>query len=501
MRPRTLSAVVLALALITGCSQPYDIVIERSQKKGNGTIGPGSTPDIVQEGMDTFNPRRAETASRSVSPKVRILFVVDNSGSTEPYQEALSRGFSRFGAKYLNADLDLSVAAITSDAYLAGSTSLDRYGGTSSACYSRLVPGVHDGRRPAIADSILSPFIDGSCNLKPSVAEEIRANGRRSLRPILSTVPPDGGRASQEYIDKLISDWSKNVLPGTDGGGEERGMQSVHQFLKDNEERPECQQSPASDPSCFFPRYNLSNSLVPPVYALVFVSDEHDQSNTNFGDASKPAVNMDRDVVKLMSDSTLIQEAQKLAAAAKARFDRFFLSLQETPSGDPNYSVFAITNIICNPQESPCGLRNTSSGPRRDENEEWGIEYSILVDAYTGNSTANGRPPQPADTKNSAAKHSIQYSITQPEYDVLFNYIGTKIVTDTRYVDVTVFQLSRDAKSVDQISATLVLGSGKSIAIPKEWLQLNGLRTLSISSKLLELIPDMDTSAKLEVRY
>src|SRR3954464_13774598 len=67
-----------------------------------------------------FQPRQFIQHSTSVSPRVRILFVEDNSGSMDKFQTQLSDGFQNFANAFLGSKgLDLGVAIITTHTYLA----------------------------------------------------------------------------------------------------------------------------------------------------------------------------------------------------------------------------------------------------------------------------------------------------------------------------------------------------------------------------------------------
>src|SRR3954469_1179141 len=72
--------------------------------------------------QQVFQPREFIQHATTVSPRVRILFVEDNSGSMDSFQTQLSDGFQNFANAFLGRQgLDLSVAIVTTDTSLAGS--------------------------------------------------------------------------------------------------------------------------------------------------------------------------------------------------------------------------------------------------------------------------------------------------------------------------------------------------------------------------------------------
>lgn len=440
--------------------------------------------------------------AKQVSPKVHVLFVVDNSGSTQPYQTKLAAGFKEWGQKFLdNPTLDVSVAAVTTDTYLAGTTTSDTsdYGPMSGACYSRLLPGIHDGPRPAVADGLgTSAFTSGTCNLTAAATAKIKAKGDRSLSPILSTLPADGSIPGTAYLTSLITSFEQNAMPGTGGNGSERGFQSLHQFLKDNEERTACSAAVVTDPSCFFPHYDLGSSVVPPINVVTFISDEHDQSDTNFGTGT--VINHLESSYSKSTDAQLLTSSLTLAQAAKTRFDGFFKSLHEATNPDPNYSVIAIVNSVCNTTNSACGLQKGTN--TRPANEAWGIEYATLVDAYAGNVATDGRLAQPMDTVNSMAQYSKSYDVEATDYNAVFDYIGTRTVNSTVTVMVNTFTTARDITTPNAVTAVVVLGDGTMIPVPQGTITVTLPRMVSISAaELQDLVPATDTKTTVKITY
>lgn len=331
-------------------------------------------------------------------PKVRILFVIDNSPGMSNHQETLVAGFEEFSHLAFHDELDLAVATITTDTYLAGYGTY-HLGPMNGVCYGRLLPGFHDGERGSFSDFTLTQsFLPQSCELTPESKAAISESGSRSLRPILSTLPLDGSKPDAAYFDSLRSDFRLNAKAGVQGHTAPRGFQSLHQFFLLNEERPECANDSERDPSCFFPHYDPNKDALP-LYIVVIVSDQHDFSNTNFGYFGHARVGHSPTALKTLTPEKVLQSSKKLAKTMKRRLDDFFLSLQNSPSDNPNYQFFSVAKTDCTEWTD----------------EKCGIEYSSLVELYAD------------DRSNSRADGSKIFNIESSSYRELFDQIRNQI--------------------------------------------------------------------------
>ncbi|MGZ3709172.1 MAG: hypothetical protein ACXWPM_10495 [Bdellovibrionota bacterium] len=223
---RAWGAIIIIPLLASGCGSDY----------ANGFFH--RIPNV-----EFFSPKSLTTTTEVIQTSITgpfdILWVVDNSGSMSAHQNDIAAGFQSFAANYLKPGTDIRLAVITTDAYLAGDTSTPvakgfTYGDITQ--YARLLPGIADGPRPWTATG--TPI--------------------RSGQAILSSSDPS-----------LISDFLINVKPGTNGSGDERGMESIVKLIHDNEQLPGCQ-SATPDPSCFFRKGSRR--------AIMIVSDENDSS-------------------------------------------------------------------------------------------------------------------------------------------------------------------------------------------------------------------------------
>ena len=84
--------------------------------------------------------------------------------------------------------------------------------------------------------------------------------------PIISTVPPTGTAPDASWTNKLVTNFLTNLSTGSDGSGSERGMSSVLELMRDNED-------PSTRSASANPLFREGSIRV-----IVFVSDEDDQS-------------------------------------------------------------------------------------------------------------------------------------------------------------------------------------------------------------------------------
>jgi hypothetical protein len=381
---------------------------------------------------------------------VDLLWVIDNSGSMADYQDRVIKGIESFAKTYFVAGRDIRIATITTDVYFAGITNNASYGPGMGKCFSRLLPGVHDGVRPAIAE------LNDDCSVKGSLAG-------RSGKSILATYTDAGTQAD---LNQLIADFQVNAKVGTSGGGSERAMQSLGKLLSENEERPECANGTRA--KCLFRKNRIRG--------LVFVGDEHSQDVVT---TATETIDLSSGATAKMTDADLLKNAAKLGAAVKARLDGFFTSLDGAGKTDPNYFVTAIANHTC---VGTCGLDKNGN---RDPDESWGPEYSALVDAVK------------ADGRNSAAGSSNKANINDADYSKILSQIGSAIETQTESVQVTSFTLKAAPTTHGPISAFVVSGGSKT-QIASAAIKVSG-KTVDIDRSALPATLPAD--AQIEISY
>lgn len=236
---------------------------------------------------------------------VDLLFVIDNSSSMEPSQDKLRIALRRLAKKFLLPDTDIRIGAITTDVYLAnpaftgyrsllldgphkdfpefpnGVTFNDVHPSVGPL-YAKLLPGIHDGPVVTLCHPIKGDFINGPsrCKVRDNpkhnqspdncikgidgireCVNTVRNNSVRSGRAIIHTKAPEGQDAAK-WAEQVVNDFIVNVSVGTSGNGSERGLESIVQFLRDNE-------APGSESRLF-----RKDSLK----IIVILSDEDDQS-------------------------------------------------------------------------------------------------------------------------------------------------------------------------------------------------------------------------------
>ncbi len=162
---------------------------------------------------------------------------------------------------------------------------------SQGADYARLIPGIRDGPISGLCFEVQTLFMignqPGSSILGPSCGVRDAADRtgvEKCLRPdssqigveecvntvlndtvhsgkaIISTKLPDGNTDANAWRNQLVDDFMVNISVGTTGGGSERGLSSVEEFLNVNE----------VSESQFFRKDSLRG--------IIFLADEDDQS-------------------------------------------------------------------------------------------------------------------------------------------------------------------------------------------------------------------------------
>jgi len=116
---RTLTT-LLAAAALTGCSSDFDLyqdLVEFPDSKPGEVVDPTVTDKIVQV----------------TTPKVDVLFVIDNSCSMDPHQANLADNFPEFMSTFTGSGLDYHIGATSTDIEVDS-----RCGGRDTALNGRL---------------------------------------------------------------------------------------------------------------------------------------------------------------------------------------------------------------------------------------------------------------------------------------------------------------------------------------------------------------------------
>lgn len=147
--------------------------------KGGGSFSVLSESSTFQQEV-TYTPR-----------KLDVLFVVDNSGSMDNYQQALVNNFSSFIDRFISKGYDFRIAVTTSEAYRYPQLAL----ATPSACFSFCEEWRVHFRR----GSASNPYVIDKANY------DLTTNAGKTL---------------------LKNDFIANAHMGTDGSGDERAFSS-----------------------------------------------------------------------------------------------------------------------------------------------------------------------------------------------------------------------------------------------------------------------------------
>ena len=434
-----------------------------------------------------------------INTKVDLLYVVDNSASMDVSQDRLRRGFGSFAAKYLRPAWDIRVGVITTDAYMANPAFRDYLKTTIAGTqnwtspyiqsrlstfvnpswdtnlvdlqsgafshgitwngqvpawgpnYARLVPGVHDGPIAALCSEQHPYFFYGTtqCRIRddqnassgPSHCLNPAA-GESSITQCVNTVENDtihSGRpilSTRSGSDTLVSDFMINASVGAAGAGSERGLQSVLQFLADNE----------SSDSQFF----RSGSQ----RVIIFVTDEDDQSLSIPSPAPKgfttytgyltncPPKTVDGYTYKL----TICADPAQLIAVSnvKEQLDKFFSNLDGIPGTPSNYLIIPIVAL---------------TGSAIQELQQ----MRVASDTAVGNAgdVAVDRGDRYIDLASRVGNGSFAMNIADDDYGAILDKVGRAIVQRK-----SEFELTRAPTSTEDMIVTIVHADGTTTVIP-----------------------------------
>ncbi len=463
-----LSAAFLSATSFVGCSDPTEGYFtsiyqagsaegqQPSSDQGNGNAPEGNPPPnkgdvpsptplpLIER---TFNDEFKFT-SGTITQRSRgmdLLWVIDNSFSMEPYQAKLKNGFTDFANRYFIGGRDIRTAAIPTDLWVAGVTNKSSvrsqlradpasYGPNQGACYSFLLPGIHDGPRPEYLNEKGKPQ-KGLADLNPDCSLNSLLSPRHSGSPILSTLSESG---SPVDLSTLISKFQKNATVGLQGAGSERAFESVFKLLDTNESHPERR---------FFKPDRIRG--------IIFLADEHSQDKISFEGKSVDNTG-DTAVNEGRSNAEVRAHAELAASIFKSRMDRFFSSIDGKEKGDPRYFVVSIANHSC---AADCGNR---------KNELWGPEYTAIANLVS------------QDSRNSAGAYSVNDAdINSASYSTILDKVGTAIEDEISRVEVITFELAATPSRPGDLKVKLVDSVNQEYVVTS--------KDYSVSGKTLEI--------------
>ncbi len=469
--------------------------------------------------------------AREINTKVDLLYVVDNSASMDVSQDRLRRGFASFAEKYLRPNWDIRVAVITTDSYMAhpafrdylktaidGTTNwtspyvLSRlstfvnppwdpnlvnlesgefkrgitWGAQVPAWgpnYARLLPGVHDGPIAALCTEQHPYFFHGTAQcrirddqtrytgplgcLNPGVGESaitqcvntVENDTVHSGKPILST---------QGSSRTLVPDFMINASVGTSGAGSERGLQSLLQFLTDNER---------SNTAFFRPGSQR---------VLIFLTDEDDQSlripstlpkgfspYTGFS-SNCPVKNVDGYTYKL---STCPDSEDLISVeGVKAELEGFFTKLDRFMEKKSNYLVIPIVPLTGTALQELQAMRapgDKAAGNAGDVAVDRGDRYLELADLV-----GNG---------------SFALNVAEDDYGSILDQVGRAIVQRK-----SEFALSREPTSTEDMIVTIIHADTTRTIVPSESYSISG-NTLYIND--MDFVLSLSSTDQIMVNY
>ena len=225
-----LNFIAFSLAVTTGCSSDSSISVLPS------------TDNFTQNGT-------------SITAKMDIIWLIDNSGSMGPYQDSLQAEFDNFISEFVSNDFDFQMAVVATDAWMLSNNNLvtpnfnnvDQSGSQVNSAYSSVFGGGVCNSSTTVSSSFLNgPGNDGSTGL--SIISTQNSDIDFTLTD--DAQDPD----SSDDVEQIFS---QNIGQGTIGCGLESGLNSLRAAL----ENP-----------------NNAGFLRPDAHlAVILVSDEEDE--------------------------------------------------------------------------------------------------------------------------------------------------------------------------------------------------------------------------------
>lgn len=215
-----------------------------------------------------------QTPTKSFNSKVDILWVMDTSGSMEPYQENLAQNFDSFISTFATKGFDFHMAVAGTDAWLRevnfnGSSGSDTYHSSADLYPTR-----------ATYDQ-LGHFRDGDIyNDRPTCTRwnwkripdrnrQVYYCGNNSL-----SFPPDqrsGTYLLTRYTPDILNVFATNIRAGIRGDGHERGLQSLRATLRIKEDGTP---GYGGETHTALEQFRRPDAF----FSVIFVADEDDQS-------------------------------------------------------------------------------------------------------------------------------------------------------------------------------------------------------------------------------
>lgn len=269
-------------------------------------------------------------------------------------------------------------------------------------------------------------------------------NTVHSGKAMIETQPPAGTPADAAWQDQLVRDFMVNVSVSIVGDGSERGMQSVLQFIADNE----------SDSALKFFR---PDSL----RLIVFVTDEEDYTMYPDPNQITPTSHYGTTGCRVTDASGVTYGETNCPQPAwwmpvseiKASFDSFFSGINEPGFDDPNYFVAAI-------------VQKTGTGPR-------GMRYVDLV--------------------KQVGRGSLEFDIQSADYTPLLDSIGQQILARKAS-----FTLKYEVTNKDWMIVTIEHSDGTTLRLRSDQFEISG-RTLTITD--LAVVSSLSHLDKVVINY
>ena len=487
---RVVTALTMAFGVLSGCTKsahqfrlrPTDQAALSgadfpSEKQVDRTVDkPVET--TVDMPVDTTVDTVVETV-----PAVDILWVIDNSGSMKNSQKKLQDGLENFARTYFKVGSDIQIGVITTDAY-AANEAWAKYLATD-------IPGTKETTKQHYP------------NLGPRMA-------MLKSTDLLKTKGAD--------LSELIKKFTAKVHVGISGLPDERGLDSIREFLLDNESNEAVKQK----------LFRKGSRRV-----VIVMSDEDDSSidHSNFGPEPRELltrghyyVGKDEKVAKATLPSqftidckpTVVdsvtfaptsvcarEELLESVASFKTEYEAFFHKLDGTAADAA--TNFAFMAIVAKDAATITTLRIPADKNDVEVSHTRGDRYIELVKEIGGLSLAMDIGAESYDAIlteiGKVVQTTVQTVVHSTVPTVVLSTVPTVVhdtVPTTTFTPTTAYRLERAPAPGELFVVTLIRASGASAILTSNQYSVSG-NTLTLTDA--NLISSLLSGDQIRVRY
>ncbi|MBS1962462.1 MAG: hypothetical protein JST04_09615 [Bdellovibrionales bacterium] len=413
-----------------------------------------------------------ETVVEKHGAPVDILWVIDNSASMLTSQTKLKNGLASFARDYLTkSGTDIQLAVITTDAFVANEA-WEKYLNTENPDTKKTPLQVHASK----------------------------AGGQKQWGPDYAKLSSGALMKTKNGASGLVSNFQSRVLVGTQGIYEEHGLDSVTEFLADNEKG-----------SGLNKLFRKGSQRI-----IIFLSDEDDQSvGDHVGpeprkllysgsyytgkDAATAAKilpsqfsincpgtpNEAKTPITAQTAMTLCVDASSLQPVGefKSKLDAFFRDLDGSPAANPNYFV---TAIVAKDDSTIETLRRNT----KEKNSETGL--TVIT---------NEKGSRYLDLVGQVANGSFAMDIGADDYSPILKKIGLEIEKRSvvkKTSPQTTFTLERAPDTRERLVVTVETADGRSVELSANQFHVAANKLVITDKNLIAVLQPGD---RVRVQY